>query len=1424
MAAQLHNKGKPAHKSEADGIRFLAKHLPSKWHLYSNVEIARGRRAASTFEHDVIAIAPHAVFCIELKSYRGRVEGNRDRWELQDGRFVPAPLGLNAHKARALKGLITAHHRDLKHVWVQSIIFLHAPDADPRISPDYSAVVFNRRTIIKALTTPSTFDRRPQEIARVAARIHKVVDDGTTGRKAARTIAQFDLEERIPVPGEDYVAWLARDRNLKERRVLHVWDLTSDDADHRERVRRRAFKSVALHNKVRRVPDILQGGDYKEQADPLRIIEIFEDWSPLVRLSTWLEQFPKAPLAVRGGLATRIARALAAVHESDVLHRKLGVDAVLVDPAAEPLELRLCAFDLGRDLSSPTTTATVNASFWKTSGLRCLAPEVLKYARSSEQSDLFSLGALLWELFTGQPLFSSGEQVLGPVELSPLLLGEQQAPAPLQALVHRLLAPDPDSRTPDCVSEPPRRGAPARAVADQLADLFGVRRDRQTDAGPRKLAPGEVLRGTYELVEPLGEGSSGWTWRARHTRTGEELAIKVAAPESSEELIEEARVLQEVQHPALLQYRNLEKLDDGRQLLVTKLADGVSAELYAGAGDPVKAAQLRTLASGLFGALGALHNRGWLHRDVKPANLIVHPKTLAATLLDVGLAARVDQDFGPADLIVGTIAYKDPSIWEGVGWSPDADLYAAVLTIYEVLTGVHPFERAAPESDREPTILADHLPETLEADARAALEVFFKQALAPTPSERHGGPDATRNALLVALGAPKAQFDFLTATLAAAPGFPPGTTPDSPVALLGAGLSSRAGGALARLGVKVCGQLRLLDPRRLRALPNVGSKTSRELLALAEKARGAWPLQPRPGEEAPTLDPGPLLYPRLAGDDRALRSIGRALTKNIRTKLTEQGISTVGQLAALPVEAILGWDGVGQVRVDKLRDALQKLEGGETPPADLGRLDQALRADLKGREHDVLTGLLGLSDGLLVPASEVAEELGLTRQRVDQLAETALTHLRSAASPPGRWLRQAGAEVIGGVGFVGLSLLAQALERRFPRVEQPPEALLGWARLAALLLSEDRRATRLSNLRAASAPPWEVEQLEALVRFTEQAANWPPVPRSALAEQVWVATPEPVIKALVAAQQDEQSLLASLLRLSSDTLRESSNGAVYTPPVELAPALDWLGDRVPTGSNPDAFLRAIDTMLPGVLHPEADALAAALEPAGLAVVDGRVLRADAVEATGRFAAPKLDPSVDRQRVREAIDHRPPVVQQLVAAAHVGGFRVVALNDTNHDAYARRLAGWLDDELSEDFTFRTVDVDALLLGALRDRGLWDDAVFYDRFVAGDGTLPMKWVHEELEADLDALFDGIGPGTVTLLVRPALLGSMDLLHWVSGFYDRARGGRHGLVVLAMPGSVREDRVWLNHTRPFPCAPDMAPVYLEPADLDRTPEARP
>ena len=123
MPARHVSKGHPVHDAEARGIQSLVRALPDNYWVFSNLELASDRRG-QTYEHDAIVVAPHAVFTVELKSWGGRIVGNRDRWTLADGAVVQSPIPLILAKARVLKGRLQTRRRELGSVWVQGLVVL----------------------------------------------------------------------------------------------------------------------------------------------------------------------------------------------------------------------------------------------------------------------------------------------------------------------------------------------------------------------------------------------------------------------------------------------------------------------------------------------------------------------------------------------------------------------------------------------------------------------------------------------------------------------------------------------------------------------------------------------------------------------------------------------------------------------------------------------------------------------------------------------------------------------------------------------------------------------------------------------------------------------------------------------------------------------------------------------------------------------------------------------------------------------------------------------------------------------------------------------------------------------------------------------------------------------------------------------------
>ncbi|GMV39007.1 MAG: hypothetical protein AMXMBFR64_07230 [Myxococcales bacterium] len=1374
--------GPAKHKGEQSGIDFLVKGLPPDYLVVTNVDLPAGR-IGRFYEHDAVVVAPHAVFTVELKSWGGAIAGNRDRWTLADGIPRQSPIPLTLDKARTLKGGLAAHDRALRDVWVQGLVFVSGPDATLELGGSFASVGRTRADVVSALTDPAAWGLEGQRLTAAQRRaVERTLLDGQA--PAPRThLGQYRLIERLPSEGRPHDAWLGEDL-LGERRVLHVYPTDGGDERARQRARVHALREASLLDGLRGGPDLLRYMTYVVLDAPPAIALVFEDTARLLPLPAWVERTTPG-LGDRLRVAARLARALDWVHCRGVVHRALSPASVLVSDGAPPTDLRVCSFELARDLSGRAATITSSALAASDAPL---APETLRTGEATARSDLFAFGAVLVELLSGRPLFERPEDALRPVDLPPVEVDGVPAPPTLRALLLELLAPEPSARP-----------ASAAAVAEVLDALLAA------PAGRRPLARGEPLTGPWELVEALGGGAGGAVWRVRHRLLGSTAVAKIAGPDQAPMLDAEATALQAVAeagpHPNVVGFRDLLPVPAGRALLVEDVA-GVDAAVQAGAGDPLAPDALRRFADGLLAGLERLHATGLLHRDVKPSNVLLRADG-AAVLIDLGLACTVGT---PGELTVGSPAYKDPLLWQEGCWTELADLYAAWLVVAEVLTGAHPFDdrpAADPAWALDPAMLPDALP----APAASALAALITDALGPDPGRRPATAAAARARLAAALGA---------AAGAAVDAAAPALTPEPSEAALGAGtpiatlpLSARARSALARLGVSTVGEVprvaaRLADP----ALRNVGRKTRAELLALAARAATLGPGTPAEPPPAPSRG----LCPALSGDERPLDALGAACTAAVERGLGTLGVTTVGQLAATPRSALTALPGVAAKKIDALARALDRLAGAAAPPATLADLAARLRAELKST-WDVVSALAGAADGVARRPSDVAALLGVTRQAVDAAMDRALERLRAPASAAA-WLAGTVEDVLPRAGFAPVEDVAAGLGARLP--PGPDAHPLGFARLAAVLLSEAPSLTDAPRLELVARAPLTLATVAAARDAVAAACGWPPLAYDDAAAVALAALPDVARGALRRFGADASALLAALLRLLPD-VRRTDDGALMTPPESLAAVLAWLRPRLQTGVTPAALLDLARAAVPGTPGPADDEeLLAALAAVGLARRDGLVVEADAPLPVAP-TAPVVDPEIPRQVVRDGggVD-----VSELVSAARLGGFRVVALPPARHHVLADRLTGALRAALPDGGRVRQVDVDRTILAALRAGGLWEEAVFRE----GHAKERWTWAHEPLLQALDAAALGLGPGedpslaearpgVVTVLARPALLGTLGLVRWLSGFYERARGGRYGLFVLALPGGVHDGRVRLNERHPFAYTPDMAAFCLVP-----------
>jgi serine/threonine protein kinase len=265
------------------------------------------------------------------------------------------------------------------------------------------------------------------------------------------------------------------------------------------------------------------------------------------------------------------------------------------------------------------------------------------------------------------------------------------------------------------------------------------------------LAEGHAA-GEYLVERRLGSGAMGDVYAGRHPVIGKKVAIKVlkralaGRAESAERFVREARAVNQIDHPNVVDVFAIGRLDDGRLYLVMDLLDGDSlrARLTGGALAPdVALAVLAQIAA----ALDAAHARGVIHRDLKPDNIVLTGPASRPTahVLDFGIAKLVADAAGERVLEtltgqgawLGTPAYMAPEQWSADGATAASDRYALGIVAFELLTGKPPFAATTLPGMMEQHFRAA-VPSVTSTGAalRPSLDRVFARALAKEPGDR----------------------------------------------------------------------------------------------------------------------------------------------------------------------------------------------------------------------------------------------------------------------------------------------------------------------------------------------------------------------------------------------------------------------------------------------------------------------------------------------------------------------------------------------------------------------------------------------------------------------------------------------------------------------------------------------------------------
>jgi len=261
--------------------------------------------------------------------------------------------------------------------------------------------------------------------------------------------------------------------------------------------------------------------------------------------------------------------------------------------------------------------------------------------------------------------------------------------------------------------------------------------------------------GAYEILAPVGAGGMGEVYRAKDTKLGRDVAIKVLPEkffedrESIARFEREAKSLAAVSHPNIAALYNFEEIS-GRHLLVMELAEGqtLTDRLLKG---PLPLDQLLRLAIEIALALDAAHRAGIVHRDLKPGNVMLTKS--GVKMLDFGLAKAAASPIQPSELtsqptelpknltekgtILGTFQYMAPEQLEGKEADNRTDIFAFGAVLYEMATGKKAFAGSSQASLISAIMSSDPpLVSAIQPMTPPALDRVVRTCLAKDPEER----------------------------------------------------------------------------------------------------------------------------------------------------------------------------------------------------------------------------------------------------------------------------------------------------------------------------------------------------------------------------------------------------------------------------------------------------------------------------------------------------------------------------------------------------------------------------------------------------------------------------------------------------------------------------------------------------------------
>lgn len=729
-------------------LDYLEVNLPESYYLIPNVEIAstnpRNNRT-QYWEYDLIVVAPHAIYNIENKDWKGRIEGDDNYWYVND-KQRNNPLKTGRQKTAILASKLKENEYSWGKAWVQNMVTLSFQNTyAPSLWQEAGKLTFQlNEKLIEYITDPYQVGKLQDDISDIRNELVQFLI-GNQSKKAPEEKREVEGYEIIEVLQQEpnFTEYLVKPKGVTSsirKRVkefsLQVSGLSPEELRKREESIKNQYK--ALH-KIKAKPFILNV-EFKIDEENHLFYEIsdFLDENSLraeARSKTFTFQ-------EKIGILRNVMAALKEAHKENIYHRDINPDNIYMSGGYAYLGNFGKSYFTDHNEQGYTVMATINEM-----NATPYHPLELTVGDASRSSDIYSLGVLIYWLFTGEEPFKTPyelDKLGGQIPKDKLPSHNNQVlPKWLDELCLKTVLTDELKRI-DNIEELEQfinDSIKETQTEPQATESNTPQIHHQDD---HDLKEGDRV-GAYVIHEILGKGGYSKVFKVTHSLQDKYFTMKLFHESVNVQSVkDEYNALKDLNHHNIVKFVWNDIATTGQFFTVMEFLDGENLSMYTRTDARLPVYRIYQAAKDILGALVSMQNmpQPILHRDIKPQN-IVWDNQERFVLIDFNVAsfAEDNKDF------VGTNPYLAPDLITDnykVNWDKSADTFALGITLYELICKHYPWGAVKiPKMSTSPTNANE-----LEPRISEELNAFLMKAISTDTKSRFKNAQEMLDALL----------------------------------------------------------------------------------------------------------------------------------------------------------------------------------------------------------------------------------------------------------------------------------------------------------------------------------------------------------------------------------------------------------------------------------------------------------------------------------------------------------------------------------------------------------------------------------------------------------------------------------------------------------------------------------------------------